>query len=169
MDLSGEIVGALKARLQLLCQVALSCRQVGAHLWTFEPRTFSTCVPQAGAHTKWATSYSYVCSKKIGQGSSILVELLGLDWSKMVQWYCSASALSRNSTSRKQNKLFYDLAFLQVGKSTCTLRVIITNYYSLSLCYSLLSLRVLRTVGFGQTSILHNMFINGWNGYRLSG
>ena len=28
-----EIVVALRARLQLLRQVALSCRQVGAHLW----------------------------------------------------------------------------------------------------------------------------------------
>ena len=33
VDLSGEIVGALGARLQLLCQVALCGRQVEAHLW----------------------------------------------------------------------------------------------------------------------------------------
>ena len=33
VDLSSEIVVDLRARLQLLRQVALSCRQVGAHLW----------------------------------------------------------------------------------------------------------------------------------------
>ena len=34
LDLSSKIVGALRTRLQLLHQVALSCRQVGAHLFT---------------------------------------------------------------------------------------------------------------------------------------
>ena len=33
MDLNGAIVCALRARLELLLQIALSCRQVGAQLW----------------------------------------------------------------------------------------------------------------------------------------
>ena len=37
VDLSGEIVCALRTRLQWLRQVALSCRQVGAHLWHRSP------------------------------------------------------------------------------------------------------------------------------------
>ena len=69
VDLSGEIVGALRARLQWLRQVALSCRQVGAHLWHRGPAVSrqqqDTKPGQAGGLTNcatsytWATSYSY--------------------------------------------------------------------------------------------------------------
>ena len=60
VDLSGEIVGALRARLQSLQQVALSSRQVEAHLGHRGPVVSrqqrdlnrgrsALCVPQAGA------------------------------------------------------------------------------------------------------------------------
>ena len=63
--LSGEIVGALRARLQWLRHVALSCRQVGAHLRHRGPvvsRQQQESQDLQHLHANWATSYSYYIS-----------------------------------------------------------------------------------------------------------